>query len=86
MNLVKVSIEPKKLAKYTLGRACLRDFNLRWEAGAQIPLDAFMKNMRTCSLPQNQHPMAFPFKDEGGLAEHPLICHHQGVFGYQENA
>ena len=31
MNLVKVSIEPKKLAKYTLGRACLRDFNLKVE-------------------------------------------------------
>ena len=29
MNLVKVSIEPKKLAKYTLKRACLRDFNLK---------------------------------------------------------
>ena len=29
MNLVKVSIEPKNLAKYTLGRACLRDFNLK---------------------------------------------------------
>ena len=28
MNLVKASIEPKKLAKYTLGIACLRDFNL----------------------------------------------------------
>ena len=28
MDLVKVSIEPKKLAKYTLKRACLRDFNL----------------------------------------------------------
>ena len=28
MDLVKVSIEPKKLAKYTLKRVCLRDFNL----------------------------------------------------------
>ena len=28
MDLVKVSIEPKKLAKYILKRACLRDFNL----------------------------------------------------------
>ena len=27
--------------------------------------------------------MAFPFKDGGGIAEHPLICHHQRVFGYQ---
>ena len=28
MDLMKVSIEPKKLAKYTLKGACLRDFNL----------------------------------------------------------
>ena len=28
MDLVKVSIKPKKLAKYILKRACLRDFNL----------------------------------------------------------
>ena len=51
----------------------------------QIPINAYMKSKRTASLPQNWHPVAFPFKDEGVLAEHPLICHRQGVFGYQEN-
>ena len=44
-----------------------------------------MKSKRTVGLPQNWHPMAFPFKDGGGLAEHPLICHHQRVFGSREN-
>ena len=44
-----------------------------------------MKSKRTVGLPQNWHPVAFPFKDGGGLAEHPLICHHQRVFGSREN-
>ena len=33
----------------------------------------------------NWHPVAFSFKDGGGLAEHPLIFHHQRMFGSQEN-
>ena len=33
MDLVKESIEPKKLAKYTLKRVCLRDFNLSDKQG-----------------------------------------------------
>ena len=37
MDLVKVSIEPKKLAKYTLKRACLRDFNLSEKQGHKYP-------------------------------------------------
>ena len=32
------------------------------------------------------HPAAFFFKEDGILAEHPLICHHQGVFGCLESA
>ena len=44
-----------------------------------------MKSKRTVGLPQNWHLVAFPFKDGGGLAEHPLICHHQRVFGIREN-
>ena len=44
-----------------------------------------MKSKRTVGLPQNWHLVAFPFKDRGGLAEHPLICHHQRVFGSREN-
>ena len=35
---MKVSIEPKKFAKYTLGRACLRDFNLNsWNTAINLP-------------------------------------------------
>ena len=44
-----------------------------------------MKSKRTVGLPQNWQLVAFPFKDGGGLAEHPLICHHQRVFGSREN-
>ena len=44
-----------------------------------------MKSKRIVGLPQNWHLVAFPFKDGGGLAEHPLICHHQRVFGSREN-
>ena len=32
------------------------------------------------------HPAAFHFKEGRVLAEHPLICHHQGVFGCPESA
>ena len=51
----------------------------------QIPITAYMKNSRTCSLPQNWYPVAFLFKDEGGLAEHPPSCHPRRVFGCPEN-
>ena len=44
----------------------------------QTPINVYLKSKRTASLPENWHPVAFPFKDEGVLAEHPLICHHQG--------
>ena len=42
--------------------------------------------MRIIFLPSNLHPVAFLFKDEGGLAKHLLISHHQELFGYQEKA
>ena len=41
--------------------------------------------MKTNSLPQIQSSIALLFKDEGGLANHPLSCHPRGVFGSQEN-
>ena len=41
--------------------------------------------MRTIILPQNPSPVALLFKDGGGLANHPLSCHPQGVFGSREN-
>ena len=41
--------------------------------------------MRTVILPQNPSPVALLFKDGGGLANHPLSCHPQGVFRNREN-
>ena len=50
-----------------------------------MTINACVKNMKTNSLPQIQSPVALLFKDEGGLANHPLSFHPQGVFGNQEN-
>ena len=36
-------------------------------------------------LPKNPSPVALIFKDGGSLANHPLSCHPQGVFGSREN-
>ena len=44
-----------------------------------------VKNKRIDSLPQNLSPKALLFKDEGGLANYPLSCHPQGVFGRRES-
>ena len=49
-------------------------------------VDACVKNRGTFSNLQILHPVAFCFKEEGILAEHPLICHHQGVFGCPKSA
>ena len=40
---------------------------------------------RTNILPQNPSPVALFFKDGGSLANHPLSCHPQGVFGNRES-
>ena len=50
-----------------------------------MTITACVKNKMTDSLPQNLSPIAFLFKDEGGLANHPLSCHPQGVFGRRES-
>ena len=47
-------------------------------------ITAYVENKRTSNLPQNLSPVALIFKDEGGLANHPLSFHPQGVFGSQE--
>ena len=44
-----------------------------------------VKNRRTKILPENRCPVALLFKGGGGLANHPLSCYPQGVFGSQEN-
>ena len=41
--------------------------------------------MRTVILPKNPSPVALLFKNGGDLANHPLSCHPQGVFGRREN-
>ena len=50
-----------------------------------MTINACVKNMKTKSLPKIQSPVALLFKDEEGLANHPMSCHSQGVFGSQEN-
>ena len=44
-----------------------------------------MKN-RGPPVAQILHPAALHFKEGRVLANHPLICHHQGVFGCPESA
>ena len=51
-----------------------------------MPISAYVKNKRNNILPQNRCPVGLLFKDGGGLANHPLSCHSQGVFGRWENA
>ena len=48
-------------------------------------INASIKNMRTVILPQNCYLVALFFKDGGGLANHPLSFHPQGVFGKRES-
>ena len=50
-----------------------------------MTITACVNNKRTSSLPQNPSPVALLFKDKRGLANHPLSCHPQGVFGKREN-
>ena len=51
-----------------------------------MPITAYVKNKRNNILPQNRCPVALLFKDGGGLSNHPLSCHPQGMFGMWENA
>ena len=48
-------------------------------------INVSIKNKRTNILPQNPSPVALLFKDGGGLANHPLSCHPQGVFDSRES-
>ena len=51
-----------------------------------MTITACVENKRTSTLPQNLSLVSLLFKDEGGLANHPLSCHPQGVFGRRESA
>ena len=48
-------------------------------------INVSIKSKRTNILPQNRCLIALIFKDGGGLANHPMSCHLQGVFGSREN-
>ena len=64
MNLVEPSIEPKKLAKYTLGRACLGDFNLNsWNTTINLPSVARKGQLMDISISKaknTQSPKSLP--------------------------
>ena len=49
-------------------------------------INASIKSKKIVGLPQIQSLVALIFKDEGVLANHPLSCHPQGVFGRWESA
>ena len=50
-----------------------------------MTITSCVKNKRTNILPQNPSQVALLFKDGGGLANHPLSCHPQGVLGSRES-
>ena len=52
MDLMKVSIEPKNISKYTFQRACLRDFNLSEKQELKQPKMRALKT-EDCALPPN---------------------------------
>ena len=68
MDLVKVSIEPKKLAKYTLKRACLRDFNLSEKQELKQPKMRALKT-EDRALPPN--PSQQPSSSRGKRPSQP---------------
>ena len=49
-------------------------------------INVSIKSKRTVGLPHIQSLVALVIKDEGVLANHPLSCHPQGVFGRWEIA
>ena len=48
-------------------------------------ITACVKNREPSFYLKNYSPVALLFKDKGGLANHPVSCHPQGVFGSQES-
>ena len=63
----------------------LRDLNLQLKGNTKLPVSTCVKTMEPSACRQILHPAAFPFKEEGFLANHPLSCHPQGVFGNRES-
>ena len=50
-----------------------------------MEINACVENKEPSFYLKNCSPVALLFKDGGSLANHPLSCHPQGVFGNQEN-
>ena len=50
-----------------------------------MTISTCVRSKTTNILPQNRCLVALLFKDGGGLANHPLSCHPQGVFSSREN-
>ena len=48
-------------------------------------INVSIKSKRIIGLAHIQSSVAMLFKDEGVLANHPLSCHSQGVFGRWES-
>ena len=48
-------------------------------------ITACVKNREPSFYLKNCSPVALIFKDKGGLANHPVSCHPQGVFGSRES-
>ena len=48
-------------------------------------INTCVETVRNPQKPWNPRPVAFLFKDEGGLATHPLSYHPQRMFGKREN-
>ena len=50
-----------------------------------MEINACVKNREPSFYFKNYNPIALLFKDKGGLVNHPLSCHPQGVFGSRES-
>ena len=50
-----------------------------------MEINACVKKREPSFYLKNCSPVALLFKDKGGLANHPLSCHPQGVFGSRES-
>ena len=50
-----------------------------------MEINACIKNREPSFYLKNYSPIALLFKDKEELANHPLSCHPQGVFGSRES-
>ena len=80
MGLVKVSIEPKKLAKYTLKRTCLKDFNLSEKEGHKYPKIQHEEH-ENMQLNLKTTPCGLPLQGSGEISQASLdLSSSRGVW------